>query len=128
MFCAHLRRTCNLLFLDGMSYIYQLNLSGDQYLLKHSRCCHFAAKVGESYSKTSDIGKYLDSLFHAYNLVVVVAPTIINEDCGLSQDLSRSYWSIYYVKEPELHKCTGQRLCPVRFTGQPGGLCESEPI
>ena len=28
MFRVHLRRTCNLLFLDGMSYKYQLNLSG----------------------------------------------------------------------------------------------------
>ena len=28
MFRAHLRRTCTVLFLDGISYNYQLNLSG----------------------------------------------------------------------------------------------------
>ena len=34
MFRAHLRRKCSLLFLDGMSYIYQLNLSDLLCLLK----------------------------------------------------------------------------------------------
>ena len=34
MFCVHLRGKCNLLFLDGMSYKYQLNLCGLLWHLK----------------------------------------------------------------------------------------------
>ena len=87
----------------------------DPGFMEHSECCQFAAYVGEFCFKISDIGTYLDSLSHLSFITTDISSRIvINEDRGLSQDLSHSYWSVYYTKESGLHKCRGPGLSLAR--------------
>ena len=85
--------------------------NGTQDLWNTQECCQFAAYVGELCFRISDIGKYPDSLSHLSFITTDISSRIvINEDCGLSQDLSHSYWSVYYTKESGLFKCRGHGL------------------
>ena len=87
--------------------------------LWNTQCCRFAAYVGELCFKISGIGKYLDSLSHLSFITTDISSRIvINEDCGLSPDLSHSYWSVYYTKESGLHKCSGHGLSLARCVNQ----------
>ena len=88
----------------------QRSTEWDPGFMEHSECCQFAAYVGEFCFKTSDIGKYLDSLSHLSFITTDISRIVIHEDRGLSQDLSHSYWSVYYTKESGLHKCRGHGL------------------